>query len=116
MDGGVMKDWLIKILGGFTLDELQDSNRRVQVSSGKLGYTKGYSAGLVAGKNEELKNKTKSYSWLKSEIHRKLDLMFPGKEFDKARFRWLKEYTTTSHISDMNFEELKRINELLGGL
>lgn len=107
-----MKTWLIKKLGGFTLEELQDSNKRVQQSAGKFGYSRGFKAGI----EHEQKNKNKSYGWLKSEIHRKLDIMFPGKEFNKARFRWLRDHTTTSHIKDMNYEELTRINELLGEL
>lgn len=78
---------------------------------------KGFKAGYRAGAESERVKKSKSYSWLKSEIHRKLDVLFPGKEFNKARYKWLKSNTmTTVHISDMTYEELVKTNEHLGDI
>lgn len=99
-----MRWWLIKKLGGYTEQEMQTAISKAQKA-----------ASVNAEKQVRSKIK-RSYSWLKSEIHRKLDLMFPGKEFSKARFRWLHDHATVSHISMMDYEELKRVNDLLGDI
>ena len=45
---------------------------------------------------------------LRYRLHKELDKMFPGKEHNSAKYRWLKEHTmTTSHMSEMNAKELK---------
>jgi hypothetical protein len=59
--------------------------------------------------------------WYKYKIHQQLDIMFSGKEFDTARYRWLKGNTmTSSHISEMDINELratyKRLRLLTRGI
>ena len=109
-----MKNWLIKKLGGFTYDHLQIAVGRGQKASYAQGFKdgeyKGYQEGLKKGK--ELKKRAPG--WLKKEIHRKLDIMFPGKEFNKARYRWLRSHSmTSSHMSKMTYTELQAVNKLL---
>lgn len=59
----------------------------------------------------------RSPGWLRSEIHRRLNLLFPGKEYDRARYRWLRSHSlTTEHMSQMKYDELKLVNKKLGEL
>lgn len=106
-----MIDWLIKKLGGFTLKEVQDATSRAQKSAAKLGYDNGHKEGFKKGR----KALEHTPGWLKKEVHRKLDLMFKKDGFsDRARYRWLKEHSlTTSHMSEMGFNELMKVNKLL---
>ena len=54
---------------------------------------------------------------LRSEIHKRLNLLFPGKEYDRARYRWLRAHClTTEHMSEMKVPELKMVNKELGEL
>lgn len=82
----------------FTERELQDA-----VSQGQeVAYVRGFQEGR--------EHKKYGASWLKQKIHRKLDIMFPSKEYDKARYRWLKGHSmTTSHMSQMSHKELKQV-------
>jgi hypothetical protein len=97
---------LIKELGGYTPEEMQN------------GRIAEYERGRAAINQER---KRYSYGWLKKEIHRKLDFIFPpSKELDHARYRWLKNNTmTTNHISAMDYDELvatnKRIDDMMKG-
>lgn len=97
------KNWLIKKLGGYTKLELTKASES------------GFSAGMNAGIKKGLDKRERSPGWLRQEIHSRLNQLFPGKEFDKARYRWLRSHTmTTSHMSEMKYEELKMVCEELG--
>lgn len=79
-----IREYLIKKLGGFTEKEVQS-----KVASAV--------------------NNRKRYStaWYKREIHQMLDKMFPGKEFDRARYRFMRANTmTTEHMRTMSRKEL----------
>ena len=105
-----MKDWLIKKLGGYS--QLEWSNLcKLRDQLNKQQYDCGFADGLKKGK-EKLK---RTPGWLKQEVHRKLDLMFKKDSFsDRARYRWLKQHSlTTSHMSEMSYDELSKINKLL---
>lgn len=102
-----MKNFIIKMFGGFTQEELNNAVSKAQKSAFR-DYKK------TIRDNYGIK---RSYGYLKSEIHRKLDILFPGREFDKARYRWLRRNTmTTTHISKMDYKELKAINKKLGDI
>ena len=114
-----MKDRLIKLLGGYTEADMALVQEASQQNA-KTQYDLGYKDGLEKGEKKARSGITRSYGWLKSEIHRKLDIMFPGKEFGRARYRWLRRNTQRNvHISQMSYEELvetnKHLDETLGG-
>lgn len=91
---------LIKELGGYTPEEMQNG-KVAEFDRAKE---------TINGERQRY-----SYGWLKKEIHRKLDLLFPpSPEFNHARYRWLKTNTmTSSHISRMSWDELMATNKHL---
>lgn len=93
-----MKQWLIKLLGGYTSQELE-SIKTTEYNRGRNSVNQ--------------QRKKYSFGWLKQQIHKNLDIIFPpSKEFDRARYRWLKENTlTTDHISKMSYDELLKTHE-----
>lgn len=111
-----MKNWLIKKLGGFTEAELVNHRAQAESAGSKSGYTNGFRAGIASVNNKKIGN-TNNYTpgWLRKEVHRKLDLMFNHDNFgDRARYRWLQQNSmTTSHMSQMSYNELIHINKLL---
>jgi ABC-type sulfate transport system substrate-binding protein len=92
-----MKDRIIKLLGGYTKKEVEQI-RSYEYRRGRFD-----------------KSKNKTIPQLKKLIHQKLDIIFPPtKEFDRARYRWLRQNTlTTEHISKMGHKELKLVNNKL---
>ncbi len=59
----------------------------------------------------------RSPGWLRSEIHERLNQLFPGKDYDHSRYRWLKNHSmTTSHMSQMRRGELLSVYHELGRL
>jgi len=96
-------NWIIKTLGGYTAYEYKE----IQTKS----YTWGYDTGLKKGQQRKLR----SPGWLRSEIHKRLNELFPGKEYDHARYRWLRGHSmTTEHMAEMGIKELEIVNKELG--
>lgn len=79
----------------------------------KIAEKGGFKKGLSAARSQQ----QHSPGWLRSEIHKRLNQLFPGEEFDRARYRWLRSHSlTTSHMSQMKTKELIMVNKELGQL